>query len=184
MVEQIKMLADRVKELREIAGISREDLAHEFGIPIDIYEEYEDGKSDIPVSFLYKIAHKFNIQLSELITGEEPHLHAYCVVRKGKGVDVERIKQYKYQDLAYNFVNKKAEPFLVTVEPGPEHAEIIKNSHPGQEFNYVLEGAVLVSIDGYEVTLNEGDSLFFDSGYEHSLMALHDQPAKLLAVIV
>lgn len=184
MKEQIKMVAKRVKELREIAEISKEDLAREFNIPIEIYNEYENGDADIPVSFLYKIAHKFNIELAAIITGEEPKLHTYCVVRKGKGVDVDRIKQYKYKSLAYDFIHKKAEPFLVTVEPGLKDEEIVNNSHPGQEFNYVLEGVVKVTIDGHEVLLNEGDSLFFNSSLIHSLKALENKTAKLLAVIV
>ncbi|HOM01720.1 MAG TPA: XRE family transcriptional regulator [Acetivibrio sp.] len=183
MSEQIKQISKRIKELREISGISVETLARELGIDSETYSEYESGNVDIPVSLLFKIASKFDVELSEILTGEAPKLHTYSVVRKDKGVSVERRKDYKYQSLAYNFVNKKIEPFLVTVEPD-SNAEINYNSHPGQEFNYVIEGVLKVIINGHEIILNEGDSLFFDSSAKHGMKAMNGKPARFLAIIL
>lgn len=184
MSEEIRQIASRIKELREISGISQEALAEDLGISIELYREYESGNTDIPVSFLYEIANKFKVELSAILTGENPRLHIYSVVRKSKGVSVERRKEYKYQSLAYNFVHKKAEPFLVTVDPDAEDAPVHFNSHPGQEFNYVLEGTLKVVINKSELILNEGDSLFFDSGYNHGMKAIGGKPAKFLAIIL
>jgi quercetin dioxygenase-like cupin family protein/DNA-binding XRE family transcriptional regulator len=184
MSEKIKNIASRVKELREIAGVSPETLAHEFNIPRETYLEYESGAVDIPVSFLYKIAHKFSVELTDLLTGESPRLHLYALTRKGKGISVERRKQYKYQSLAYNFIHKKAEPFLVTVEPGSAGETVSSNSHSGQEFNYVLEGTLKIIINDHELVLNEGDSLFFDASCNHGMQALNNKPVRFLAIIV
>jgi quercetin dioxygenase-like cupin family protein len=57
------------------------------------------------------------------------------------------------------------------------------NSHPGQEFNFVLEGSLMVIVDGHEVVLNEGDSIYFDSGYQHAMKALNNLSSRFLAVI-
>ena len=184
MSEQIRQIAQRIKELREISGISIDTLAKEFNITVEQYMEYESGNVDIPVSFLYQVASKFNVELSVILTGEDPTLQTYALVRKGKGVGVDRRKDYKYENLAFNFKHKKAEPFLVTVEPKPDDVPVSYNSHPGQEFNYVLEGSVKIYINGYELVLNEGDSLFFDSSYPHGMKALNNKKAKFLAVIV
>lgn len=181
MPERIKQIAARIRELREIAGVSVETLSKEFGIATEEYQNYETGDVDIPVSILYKVANRFGVELTEILTGESPRLHIYSLVRKGKGVGVERRQQYKYQNLAHNFIHKKAEPFLVTVEPNEDQPSF--NSHPGQEFNYVLEGTLRLIIDGHEVILQEGDSLFFDSGYQHAMQAMNGKPAKFLAVI-
>lgn len=184
MSEQVKQIAARIKDLREISGISLESLANELDIPVETYKEYESGTIDIPIGFLYKFANKFNVELTAILTGEGPKLHIYSLVRNGKGIDVERTKYYEYQSLAYNFIHKKAEPFLVTVKPEKEDAPTPLNSHPGQEFNYVLEGTLKITIDGHELVLNEGDSLFFDSNYEHGMKALNNKPAKFLAIIL
>lgn len=182
MSEQIKQIGMRIKELREISGLSPESLAKELNISVDTYLEYESGNTDIPVSFLYEIANKFNVELSAILTGDAPKLHTYSVVRKDKGVSVDRRKQYKYQSLAYNFAHKKAEPFMVTVEPDSDN-NVHYNSHPGQEFNYVVEGTLKVIINGHEIILNEGDSLFFDSGEKHGMKAMNNKTAKFLAII-
>ncbi|NLD50141.1 MAG: helix-turn-helix transcriptional regulator [Clostridiaceae bacterium] len=182
MSEQIKQIGNRIKELREIYNLTPETLAKEFNISSEEYINYENGDIDIPVSFLYKVAGKFNVALAELLTGEAPKLHSYSVVRNGKGISMERRKQYKYQSLAYNFIHKKAEPFLVTVEPNSD-PQVHYNSHPGQEFNYVLEGTLKVTINGHDVILNEGDSIFFDSGLDHGMKAMDNKTAKFLAII-
>ena len=183
MSEQIKQIAARINELREISGVSPETLAKDLEVSYETYRDYESGNTDIPVGFLYKMANKFNIELAAILTGDAPKLHSYSVVRKGKGIVIERRKQYKYQHLAYNFIHKKAEPFLVTVEPEAVDSPIQFNSHPGQEFNYVLEGTVKIIINGYELILNEGDSLFFDSNINHGMKALGNKPTKFLAII-
>lgn len=183
MSEQIKQISMRIRELREISELSPGTLAKELNIPIDTYLEYESGNTDIPVSFLHEIANKFNVELAAILTGEAPRLHTYSVVRNNKGVSVDRRKEYKYQSLAYNFVHKKAEPFMVTVEPNPD-TEVHYNSHPGQEFNYVIEGTLMVIINGNELILNEGDSLFFDSNAKHGMRAMNNKPAKFLALIL
>ena len=184
MSNQIRQIAVRIRELREIYEISLESLAEEFEITKEQYEEYESGEVDIPVSFLYKFANKFSVELTAILTGDYPKLQTYCLVRKGKGVSVERRKEYKYRSLAYNFINKKAEPFLVTVEPNLEDAPISYNFHPGQEFNYLLEGELEIIIDEHELILKEGDSLFFDSNIKHGMRALGNKPAKFLAIII
>lgn len=184
MTDQIKLIAARIRELREISGISVESLAHELNIGTDLLVSYESGATDIPVGILYKIAHRSKMDLYALLSGDQPKLHIYSVVRKGKGLNVERRKQYGYENLAYNFINKKVEPFIVTVVPDPGNKPVEFNAHPGQEFNYVLEGTLMVVVDGREVVLNEGDSIYFDSGYLHAMKALNDKPSRFLAVII
>lgn len=181
MSDQLAQIAMRIRELREIAGLSQETAAREFGVSLELYAGYESGRQDIPVSVLYQIAARFGVELGAILTGEEPRLHNYCLVRRGKGVAVQRRQEYNYQSLAYNFGSKKMEPFLVSVES--EDEEIHLNSHPGQEFNYLLEGSLCVVVDGHEILLEEGDSLFFDSNLKHGMKALGGQTARFLAII-
>jgi len=184
MSEQIKQIAMRIKELREIHEVSKEIMAKKLGLSVAQYEAYESGEVDIPVSVLYGIANMFNVELTAILTGEEPKLRIYSLVRKGKGIKVERRKEYKYQSLAFNFVNKKAEPFLVTVEPEAVETPVSLNSHPGQEFDYVLEGTLKIVIGNHELILEEGDSVYYDSSYKHGMKALNNKPAKFLAIIL
>ena len=184
MSDQIKQIASRIKDLREIAGLSIETLAGELDVSVETYKQYESGSIDISIGFLYELSTKFHVELTAILTGEGPRLHTYSLVRKDKGVSVDRQSPYKYHSLAYNFVNKKAEPFRVTVEPSLGEDPIHFNTHPGQEFNYVLEGTLMIYIDGHQLILNEGDSVYFDSSCSHGMKAIGGKQAKFLAIII
>ncbi len=184
MQERIKEVAARVKELRGILEIGTDEMAKYLNVSKAQYERYENGEEDIPASELYEISKKLGVEMSILLTGETPRMHYFTVTRKGKGVSVERRKQYKYQNLAFNFINKKAEPFIVTVEPKPKGSPVHTNSHPGQEFNYVLDGSLRFIIRDQEFVLNEGDSIYFDSSCDHAMVALNDKQARFLAIIM
>lgn len=182
MSNQIRMIAARMRELREIAGYSPEEVASMLNVTEEVYNAYESGTDDIPIGFLNEFANRFDVDLTELLTGNSPKLTRYSLVRNGKGMSVERRAPYKYNSLAYNFTNKKAEPFLVTILPD-KNAQLSMNSHPGQEFNYVVEGTLMIVIDGKEFILSKGDSLYFDSTLPHGMKALNGHTAEFLAII-
>ncbi|HEX2396307.1 MAG TPA: XRE family transcriptional regulator [Bacteroidales bacterium] len=184
MNEEIKQIAQRIRALRDINGISMESLAAYVGMKITDYQALESGKTDISVALLIKISQKLNVELAALLTGENPKLHQYCVVRKGHGAHVERIRQYTYESLAYNFIQKKSEPFLVMVNPVSENTKLDFNAHPGQEFNYILDGDMEIYFGDHVIELHEGDSIYFDSSHKHAMKALQGKPVRFLALIM
>lgn len=182
--DNIAQIAMRIRDLRDICGYSPESMAAFIGIDLEEYKAYESGSEDIPISVLCEVANKCGVTVTALITGEDPRLHVYSMTRGGKGVNVARRAQYKYEGLAYNFQNKKIEPFVVTVEPKAQHTPVSLNTHPGQEFDYVLEGTLLIVINGKELVLEVGDSVYFDPSFPHGMKALGDKSAKFLAIVV
>src|SRR5512142_2183611 len=106
MQQPFTEIAKRMKELREIAGISREAFAKELKVEPDRYLAYEEGAEDIPVGVLLAAAGRHDVDVISLISGEEPLLKEYCIVRKGRGLDGERRKECRYRDLAYNFARR------------------------------------------------------------------------------
>lgn len=183
MDEQIKQIAERLRGLRDVLELTAEDIARDCDISAEEYRLAETGDYDISVSMLQKIARHYGIALDALMFGEEPKMSSYFLTRAGKGTSIERTKAYKYQSLAAGFMNRTANPFIVTVEPKPD-VPIHYNSHNGQEFNLVLEGRMLISIDGKDLILNEGDSLYFNSKLPHGMKALDGKTVRFLAIIM
>ena len=144
----------------------------------------EAGECDMSISVLQRIAHRYGITTEELMFGAEAKMNAYFLTRKGAGVSVERVKAYKYELLASGFKGRIADPFIVTIEPKPEGTPLYFNSHDGQEFQMVIEGRLLVNIDGKELTLEPGDSLYFDSSIPHGLKALDGKHVKFLTLVI
>ena len=183
MTDINKDIGTRIKTLRDLSDITTEEIAKELDIDEETYISYEEGIIDIPASFIYQIAHILDVDLALILTGEETRMNYFDVTRAGKGFIVDRRKEYIHENLCNKFIHKKAEKFVVTVDP-KEDAKPSLNSHAGQEFNYILDGTVKIFIKDNEIILNEGDSIFFDATCKHAMIALDDKPAKFLAVIM
>lgn len=183
MTEQRRDIAARLKERRELEGKTQAELAEALGVPVAEYQAYEAGEADIPASALHDAARALNADLTELLTGEAPRMRIFSVTRRGGGVRVERRKDYQYRNLAANFAGRKADVFEVTVPADAGESGGHANSHPGQEFDYLLEGRMRVRIHGNELVLEEGDCVYFDSTHGHAMEALDGKPARFLAMI-
>ena len=183
MKEQIQAIAMRIRDLREIAGLSAAEVSDRAGVPLAEYERYEAGEGDFSFSHLFNIASTLSVDISDLLTGESPKLTGYILTRNGKGLAFERRKAYKYQHLAYNFVDKRAEPFIVTVEHDEKNEEKSAHAHEGQEFDYVLSGHMKIVLDHNEVFLAPGDSIYYDSSIPHAMYAV-ESDCRFIAVVV
>ncbi len=181
--DSLKQIAQRVHGLREVLEISAQEIADACHIPLEQYEKMEKGEIDFTVSILQTIAHRYGIELDVLMFGQEPRMSSYFLTRAGTGVSVERRAAYKYQSLASGFRGRRADAFIVTVEPKADDEPLQLNSHEGQEFNLVVKGRMLLVINGKELTLNTGDSLYFNSILPHGMKALDGKTVKFLAMI-
>ena len=184
MSERVREIAERLKEMREIAGLSVEEVGSRLTVTTEKYRDMESGEVDIPVSVLCEAAEIFGISVTELLTGDRAKLKMYSVVRKNKGIGVERTEGYDYKSLAYSFADRKVEPLLVTLEPGKDLGDIHPNAHTGHEFHYCIEGKMSFYIGGHTMVIEEGDSIYFDSEYPHAMVAVGSEPVKLIVVVI
>ena len=182
-MDNIKEVAERLCGLRDALELTEDEIASTCGITTELYRKYESGDSDIPVSFLIRLADAYGMELTTLLSGSEPKMQKYYVTRAGHGAKVERTAAYSYQDLAAGFAGRNIEPFIVTVEPNDRTKPVTINSHGGQEFNYVLEGQMEIFVDGHSVILNPGDSIMFDAMRPHGMRTVGDATVRFLAVI-
>ena len=137
------------------------------------------------MNVLQTISRHYGISLDVLMFGEEPEDERlfHHPRRKGRGGGAAA-RRTSYEALASGFRGRKIDPFIVTVEPAPADAPMHLNSHDGQEMNYVLEGRLLISLNGREFELEPGDSLYFDSAQPHGMKALDGKTVRFLAIIM
>ncbi|MDR1445089.1 MAG: cupin domain-containing protein [Treponema sp.] len=170
--KELSQIPGRIKEFREIMEISAIDMARDIGISLEIYEKYESGEMDIPISALYKISNRLGTDTTVLLTGDDPRMESASVCRAGKGIQVERYPGYEYSSLAYNFKGRTMEPLLVTLDSAQASAPLV--CHSGQEFNYVVEGKIRVTVGARDYDLSAGDSIYFDARLLHAQSALEE----------
>ncbi len=182
--DPIQSIATRLRGLREVLELSEREVAESCHLTPEQYRAMESGQTDFSVNVLQAISRHYGISLDVLMFGEEPRMNSYFITRAGKGVAVERRKAYRYEALASGFRGRKIDPFIVTVEPAPADVPMHLNVHDGQEMNYVLEGRLLISLNGREFELEPGDSLYFDSAQPHGMKALDGKTVRFLAIIM
>jgi len=180
MIENVSHVPVRIKELRDILGISALDMAKDTNISFETYNKYEDGSLDIPISVLYTIANRLGTDVTVLLTGEEARMESAAVCRKGKGVQIERYPGYEFSSLAYNFKHRTMEPLLVLLDSSKPQAAPV--AHSGQEFNYVVEGQVKVTVGRNDHILSQGDSIYFDARLPHGQSAVNGS-AQFITII-
>lgn len=182
----LKEVALRLKNLRDMMGVSVAEMAKATDVTPEQYVEYESGTKDFTFNFLYNCANVLECNITEIITGDSAKLNNFTVTRKGEGMPILRENGFNYIHLASNIKDRKGEPFVVTIPFNEEllHLPIETSMHSGQEIDYVLEGHLRVSIDGHIIELNEGDSVYYNSDKPHGLIALDGKDVKIIAVVM
>lgn len=181
--DQVRQIAQRAKELREISDLTVAEVASKVELSPEEYEAYESGRVDMSISLLIKLSELYGVDTTTLLTGQAPRLSVCALTRRNMGTTVKRAKHYIYKNLAYNFNHRKIEPLLVTVEPGT-NADMETNSHEGHEFDYVLQGALRLKVGDQDMILNEGDSAYYDSIHPHAMQAYGDKTCVFLAMVI
>ena len=185
METQLKQIAARLKELRLISGKSTKEVASIINVPEATYLACENGEQDFSFTFLHNCANLFGVDITALITGEESRLSSFSIVRAGEGLPLERRRGFKYNHLASYFKGRMSEPFLVTAKYSEEENSrpIVTASHEGEEFDYILSGALKVSIDGHEEILYPGDAIYYNSANPHGMVATGGEDCRFIAIV-
>ncbi len=186
MNNELKEVAFRIKEMREIAGYSQEEMAAKVDISTEDYCAYEQGAADFPFSFIHKCAKVFGIGKTDLLEGRSSNLSSYTVTRKGQGKITSKEDGIEINHLALLFRNKLAEPYLAKYEYKEElqNLPVSTTTHSGQEFDYILSGKLKVRVGNHTEILGEGDSIYYKSSTPHGMIAVDGEDCTFLAVVV
>jgi transcriptional regulator with XRE-family HTH domain len=186
MEPRIAEVASRIRSLREDLDLTMQEMAEAAGVTVAEYAAAEGGEQDLSFTFLYRCAERLGVDMIELLTGENPHLTGYSVVRAGEGLSIKRRAGFEYRHLAPNFRGKLAEPFFVTApfNAAEQDEPIHLSRHDGQEFDFVIEGNLRFAYENHLEDVGPGDALFYDSGRGHGMVATGDKPCTFLAIVL
>lgn len=182
----IKEVAERIRLLREDCDLTMQEMADATGRTVQEYAAQESGEQDLSFTFLYKCAKVLGVDVIELLTGETPHLKGYSLVRAGEGLAIKRRAGFEYLHKAPHLQGKLAEPFVVTA-PYIEDAQdkpIHLSYHKGMELDFVISGHLRFAYEDHVEELNPGDTVMYDSGRGHGMIATDGEPCVFLAIVM
>ena len=179
-------VAMRIRELRDVVGYTAAEMAEKTRLEEKQYLEYEGGAVDLPFTFVHNCALIFNVELTQLLEGRTARLTNYTVTRKGGGQVTAREQGIEIVNLAAEFRRKIAEPYRVRYEYSEEQQSQPINlvRHSGQEFDYVLNGALKVQVGSHTEILFEGDSIYYDSSTPHGMIAVGGEACTFCALVL
>ena len=185
-VNQLMEIAQRIREMREILGYSKQKMADLTEVSEETYRLYETGTVDLPFTFMHKCAKIFGLEITDLLEGQSAKLSGYTVTRRGKGLVTASEDGITIQDMAPMFRKKLATPYWVTYQYSPElqNLPIHTTTHSGQEFNLVIKGAMRIKVGDHVEVLREGDSIFYKSSTPHGMIAIDGQDCVFLSMIM
>ncbi len=186
VTSKLAEVAKRISELRDIYGFSAEEMAEKTELTLDEYLAFEEGKEDLPFTFIHKCALAFGVEITDLLEGQSAKLTSYNVTRRGKGQTTANEEGILIQNLAPKFKNKLANPYWVKYEYSSElqSKPIEVTTHSGQEFDLVIKGTLKVRVGEHVEVLQEGDSIFYNSSTPHGMIAVNGEDCLFLAMIM
>ena len=179
-------VGERIKKLRELKGLSLEDVSQRTGISEEMLESIEADATAPPLGTLTKLARALEMKMGYLLTAGEPK--PFVITRKDErkpvsrhAAEQQRKYGYSYLSLSPGMRDRNMEPFLVTLSPTEE--EMPGSVHEGEEFIYVLEGEMEVIIGEHQEVLYPGDAIYYHSSIPHVVKCHQEKPTKILAVL-
>ena len=166
----------KIKKARTSKKFTLDRVANETGFSIEYLKEVETGKVMPPVGALLQIARALEIDSGSLLREPESKLESRIKAH------TKRTDNYAYTTLTPGAENKHLKAFRVLIEAQQDHKGVDYH-HEGEEFVYVLAGKIEVVVGEHINTLEQGDSLHFNSGIRHKLKSVSDDTAELIVVI-
>ena len=182
----IREMASRIRELRQVEGLSPAQMAEKTGVTAAEYLKCESGESDLNFAFLYRCALAFGVDVTDLIQGSSPTLTTYALTRAGDGQRIEKAHGMTYYNMASSYKNRIAEPLytVANYDESAQRQEIPLTTHDGQEFDLVISGHLRVQVGTHQEVLGPGDTIYYDSSTPHGMIAVGGEDCEFYAVVL
>ena len=176
---KIENFSEKMKKLRVKKRISLEKLAKETGYTEQYLAQIENNEERAPVSVIFSVSKVLAIASEDLLSSKKEQRSRRKVIRKRKESFQKRAENYSYQVLTPQGKNKHLNAFKVTIEPQQDH-KMVEYHHPGEEFIYVLSGAIKLKVGRNNYKLKPSESMHFDSSKVHKLWSISEEPTVIL----
>lgn len=171
-------LGAKIKKIRESNDWTIESLAEQTDQTPEFIQKVESNEIVPSVSFLLKLSRALDVDPGTFLSDEEK---AHIEDKRAQAFTT-RTKNYAYQTLTPGAENQHLRGFMITIEPKQAHKPVAYK-HEGEEFIYVLEGSLELTLDNKANNLKTGESMHYNSEISHKLKNLGDEITKCLVML-
>jgi transcriptional regulator with XRE-family HTH domain len=177
-----KRIGDRIKYLRQRKQMGLVELGRHTGLSASFLSQLETGRVVPTLRNLARIAMVFSKDMSYFFEPERPELF-----RIQRASDRLRLPQSGVDDPGYYFESLGQVPaeqsitsYVAEFLPLDEKRVPKAHRHSGNEFLYVLSGALKLEHDSRVDVIEEGDAVFFNAEAIHSYARAGGEDCKAL----
>ncbi|WP_297092222.1 XRE family transcriptional regulator [uncultured Draconibacterium sp.] len=178
----MKRLGERIRRKRENLHLRLNDLAGKIGISSSALSQIENAKAFPSILTLKNIADSLNTTVGELIGENETLLQQPLISDKQKKFVQKNKSGTKLFLLSHHDPHKQMETYLLEFVPNSDSNGIMTN-HPGQEFCYLTEGKLAITLEDKTYDLEVGDSFYFNSNIMHNAKNIHNGVTRAIWVV-
>ncbi|GAB5352779.1 helix-turn-helix domain-containing protein [Qipengyuania sp. 483] len=169
-------LADVIRGIRTRNGWTLKQMSDKCGIPVSTLSKVEHGRLTLTYDKLQQVSDRLDLRMSDLFAEEDEGSAAIVTGRRSIGTIESAVQvttdNYDYHYLCTDLRQKRMIPIITRIraQSAKEFGELV--THNGEEFIYVIEGAIEVHSEFYDpVTLKAGESIYLDSSMGHAYVA-------------
>jgi transcriptional regulator with XRE-family HTH domain len=183
-------IGSKVRQLREAKQMSVEQLAEQSQCHADQIRQIEEGALVPSLTPLMELSRALGVRLGTFM--DDDPVDGPAVFDSSEAPNVIRFSgkdpkatssNLDFYSMAASKKDRHMEPFMIDVKPRTGDDAPPLSGHEGEEFIYVLEGAIQINYGQTTYELEAGQSIYYDSIVPHDVHAKGDQTAKILAVV-
>jgi quercetin dioxygenase-like cupin family protein len=160
--DEMRSLGGRLRALRAEQGITLAQLGQMVGLSPSYLSQIERDKASPSLVTLSSIAETLGVELRSFFEHPSP---TWQVVRQGDGEKLSAGQTGAvFEVLSSSAVRGKIEPCKVTFHPAMMTE---RESHPGEEFIFVLDGQLEIGVGEESFMLKRGDSIHYRASQPH-----------------
>jgi transcriptional regulator with XRE-family HTH domain len=187
MTERVAQPGSTVRAFRESRGWTLAEASRRTRLSVSTLSKIENNRVSLNFEKLSRLSAGLGIDIASLLdtraaAANAPAIGRRSITRSDEGAVIET-GSYRHVYLATDLLSKSFTPIIAEVRARSmeEFGELIR--HPGEEFAYVLEGAIELRTDIYApLMLQTGDSIFFDSSMGHAYLAAAPGVCRILSI--
>ncbi len=185
MDQSLANLGPRIKALRQERGLTLQQVSDRCGVSVSTLSKIENGQGSGTVNTMLKVARGLGVLFDHLLSdaAEGQPLTARLVRTTADEADTFPTEFYDYHVHSSDLVGRQMLPLVIDVKTRQPPPRVDWSTHDGEEFLLVLKGRIKFHSEHYApITLEPGDSVYFDSTMRHAYVSVGDNDARVVSV--
>ena len=176
-------IGSKIRAIRKDNDLKLGELAEKSGISIAMLSKIENGRVVPTLPTLFQILRVLKVDLNAFFSDfhADESFPGFILCKREDAQPLDKEEEsvgFQYQHILNRIIERSSlEVAILTLDPGARRNKV---STSGFEYIYLISGRIRYELGNTELTMAQGDSLFFDGNLPHVPHNLSEAPAVIL----